>query len=597
MSDSLEPVVFIAPDPAELAPLFPGYEIQGLIATGGMGAVYCAVQKSLDRKVALKILPRELSKDAVFCAGFEAEAKAMARLNHPNLIGVFDFGEVNGMLFIIMEYVPGKSLFHSANGRAIDPTEVIRLVVGICQGLAHAHANGIIHRDIKPSNVLLDLSAMPKIGDFGLARPIDRQVLEGEQVYGTPHYTAPEVVASPRSVDQRADIFSVGVLLHELLTSKLPADDQRPASLIAHCDVRFDDIIRRATQQLPAARYANARDMANDLQAIAASPVAASFRRNAPAPVYAVPAREKSSNTVTPYFVAAAILIAIAAYAYNSRKSHEPTTLRTVVVAPLSPPKTKKIDKPKAAPKPKPKATPNTKKTPESPPVTKPTPTPPPATDHEEPQIPPVAPEPKIPASPAPVEPPPVEPAAPPMAVEAATPSSEPVAPIAREPKYDVPALFDRARKMMQERTLPVIAAHQKSLKDNISSFERDSKRQIRKLDHKDNEESRMESLSRLVEDWKSQNFRIPEKPHLEYDIAKPLKAILDEHLKNQAHIDEELQQGFAPHAEFYIYGLEKTIEHLKKDDDPAAISLIQNEIEQTKSDPQHFVDLMMPHE
>ena len=590
MSDSLEPVVFVAPNPAELVPLFPGYEIQGLIATGGMGAVYCAVQKSLDRKVALKILPRELSKDAGFCAGFEAEAKAMARLNHPNLIGVFDFGEVNGMLFIIMEYVPGKSLFHSANGRAIDPIEVIRLVVGICQGLAHAHANGIIHRDIKPSNILLDPSANPKIGDFGLARPIDRQVLEGEQVYGTPHYTAPEVVESPRSVDQRADIFSVGVLLHELLTSKLPADDQRPASLIAHCDVRFDDIIRRATQQIPAARYANARDMANDLQAIAASPVAASFRRNAPAPVYAAQAEEKSSNTATPYFVAAAIVIAIAAYAYNSRKFYEPTTLKTAVVAAPSPPKTDKIDKLKA--------TPNADKIAESPTVIKPMPPPPPVADHNQPQIPPVAPEPKISVSPAPVEPPAVEPTAPPMAEETATQNPEPVAPVVREPKYDVPALFDRARKMMKERTLPVVTVHQKSLKENIASFKRDSKRQIRKLAHnKDDGESRMESLSRVVEDWQSQGFRIPEKPDLEFDEAKSLKAILNEHLENQVRIDEELQQGFAPHAEFYIYGLEKTIERLKGDDDPAAISLIQNEIEQTKHDPQHFVDLITHHE
>ncbi len=591
MSDSLEPVVFVAPDPAELAPLFPGYEIQGLIATGGMGAVYCAVQKSLDRKVALKILPRELSKDAGFCAGFEAEAKAMARLNHPNLIGVFDFGEVNGMLFIIMEYVPGKSLFHSANGLAIDPTEVIRLVVGICQGLAHAHANGIIHRDIKPSNVLLDQSAMPKIGDFGLARPIDRQVLEGELVYGTPHYTAPEVVESPRSVDQRADIFSVGVLLHELLTSKLPADDQRPASLIAHCNVRFDDIIRRATQQLPAARYANARDMANDLQAIAASPVAASIRRNAPTPVYAIQAKEKSSNTAMPYFVVAAIVIAIVAYAYNSRKSYEPATLKTAVVASPSAPKTDKTSKPKATPKPK--AIPNNKKIPEATPVTELSPS---VADHTQPQIPPVAPEPKISVSPASVGPPPVEPTATPMPEETATPNPEPVAPIARAPKYDVAALFDRARKMMKERSLPVVAINQKSLKENMSSFERDSKRQIRKLDHND-DESRMESLSRVVEDWKSQGFRIPENPQLEFDIAKPLKAILNEHLENQVRIDEELQQGFSPHAEFYINGLEKTIEHLTGDDDPAAISLIQNEIEQTKSDPQHFVDLIMHHE
>ncbi len=272
MSDSNETTGFVAPNPADLAPLFPGYEIQRLIATGGMGAVYCAVQKSLDRAVALKILPRELSKDAAFCAGFEAEAKAMARLNHPNLIGVYDFGEIDGMLYIIMEYVPGKSLYHSAYRKAIAPNEVIRLVIGICKGLAHAHEHGIIHRDIKPSNILLDLNAEPKIGDFGLARPIETKVQEGDEIFGTPHYTAPEVVSSPHSVDYRADIFSVGVLLHELLTGRLPAEDQRPASMIAKCDTRFDTIVRKATQPLAAARYSSASEIASDLQAINNAP-------------------------------------------------------------------------------------------------------------------------------------------------------------------------------------------------------------------------------------------------------------------------------------------------------------------------------------
>jgi serine/threonine protein kinase len=246
MSDSHEPAGFSAPDPTDLAPLFPGYEIQGLIATGGMGAVYRAVQRSLDRTVALKILPMEFSQDAAFCAGFEAEAKAMARLNHPNLIGVYDFGEVNGMLYIIMEYVAGQSIYHATYGQAVEPAEVVRLVTGICNGLAHAHENGILHRDIKPSNILLDLNANPKIGDFGLARPVDRKIEEGEEIFGTPHYTAPEVVDAPQSVDYRADIFSVGVLLHELLTGKLPASDPRPASTIVRCDPRFDTIVRRA---------------------------------------------------------------------------------------------------------------------------------------------------------------------------------------------------------------------------------------------------------------------------------------------------------------------------------------------------------------
>ena len=271
MSDPQTHTTFVAPEISQLVPLFPGYDIEILIATGGMGAVYRAVQKSLDRKVAIKILPREFGSDAAFCAGFEAEAKAMARLNHPNLIGVYDFGEVDGMLFIIMEYVPGKSLFHSSNGTALDPSEVIRLVTGICNGLAHAHENGILHRDIKPSNILLDLNAQPKIGDFGLARPIETKIQEGEEIFGTPHYTAPEVVSSPHSVDYRADIFSVGVLLHELLTGMLPADDRRSASAISHCDPRFDSIIRRATNPVPEARYNSAEEIAKELQVIAAS--------------------------------------------------------------------------------------------------------------------------------------------------------------------------------------------------------------------------------------------------------------------------------------------------------------------------------------
>ncbi|MGA0853966.1 MAG: serine/threonine-protein kinase [Luteolibacter sp.] len=267
MSESSQ-IIFQAPEIDQLAPFFPAYQIECLIAIGGMGAVYKAVQKSLDRTVAIKILPREFSQDPVFCAGFEAEAKSMARLNHPNLIGVYDFGEVNGMLFIVMEFVPGQSLFHSTNGRAVEPNEVIRLITAICQGLAHAHENGIIHRDIKPSNVLLDHQNNPKIGDFGLAHPVGTGHQEDAQIYGTPDYTAPEVINAPQSVNHRADIFSIGVLLHELLTGKLPASDQRPASQIAGCDLRFDAIIKRATAEVPEMRYLNAHQIVADISQI-----------------------------------------------------------------------------------------------------------------------------------------------------------------------------------------------------------------------------------------------------------------------------------------------------------------------------------------
>jgi serine/threonine protein kinase len=344
---------FQAPDIAELIPLFPGYEIQGLIATGGMGAVYRALQKSLDRVVAIKILPKELSRDAAFCAGFEAEAKAMARLNHPNLIGVYDFGEVNGMLFIIMEYVAGKSLYHYAYGKTLDPSEVVRLVTGICHGLAHAHENGIIHRDIKPSNILLDLYSLPKIGDFGLARPVERKIEEGEEIFGTPHYTAPEVVSHPHSVDFRADLFSVGVLLHELLTGKLPADDPRPASLICRCHLRFDEIIRRATNPLPAARYSSATEMANDLLAISPSQGPRVARAGSPSvqrrvqPARAIVQRRSSSNHGP--MIALVIFVVLAAAGILYLRDKEPVRMNN---RPPAAPAAAQLPEPPAVPSP-----------------------------------------------------------------------------------------------------------------------------------------------------------------------------------------------------------------------------------------------------
>lgn len=272
MTEPSKPIGFVAPEPDELASFFPGYEIQYLIASGGMGAVYRARQTSLEREVAIKILPKEFSGNSIFRSNFETEARAMARLNHVNLIGVYHFGEAGGMPYIIMEYVHGKSLHRSANGVAIEPSEVIRLISGICKGLAHAHAYGVLHRDIKPSNILLDSNAQPKICDFGLAGPIKRTMKEGEVIYGTPGYTAPEVGESPASVDHRADIFSVGVLLHELLTGKMPADDPRSASVISRCDSRFDAIIRRATRPMATDRYASVDEFARDLQKITRAP-------------------------------------------------------------------------------------------------------------------------------------------------------------------------------------------------------------------------------------------------------------------------------------------------------------------------------------
>lgn len=291
MTESESGAPFQAPEPHELAPLFPDYEVQYLIACGGMGAVYHCIQKALERPVAIKILPTEFSDDAEFCQSFTAEARAMAKVNHPNLISVFDFGEVAGMLFIVMEYVAGQSLFDALGGEALDPKEAIRLTIGTAEGLAHAHENGILHRDIKPANILLNVEAEPKIGDFGLASQLGRQVQDGEAIFGTPGYTAPEVIEPPHVFDHKADIFSLGVMLHELLTGKLPTADPRPASHISGCDARLDQIIKKATHPNPALRYASAVDLANDLRNLSAPNATRGLVTRAPATIAMAGAR------------------------------------------------------------------------------------------------------------------------------------------------------------------------------------------------------------------------------------------------------------------------------------------------------------------
>ena len=564
MSASSAQAGFVAPDAADLASHFPGYEIQGLIATGGMGAVYCAVQKSLDRTVALKILPTEFSKDAAFCAGFEAEAKAMARLNHPNLIGVYDFGEVNGMLYIIMEFVPGKSVYHSAYGRAIDAAETIRLVTGICNGLAHAHENGILHRDIKPSNILLDLNAQPKIGDFGLARPIEWKIQEGDEIFGTPHYTAPEVVNAPHSVDYRADIFSVGVMLHELLTGKLPADDPRPASAIIHCDPRFDAIIKKATQTLPAARYSSASDMAKDLQVISTSLAQKSSRIVAPAGIHrsVKPARthgyakQKKSSSTPIVMVLVALIAAALAYHFLGSKPAPPKPVdESVIVVPTAPEKTK----PSTADVPDDLDTnidslPETTQTPVKDPVMEP--------DEDTPDK------------------------------DGSDVVKTPVFDDTPAAKFDVPGfLEDRARKIMREKAQPLISVHATNLAANLENFEKELRKQARKLKIDDDRVDLF--LIPAVEQWKENGNRIPADLGHRIFTEPEIQAIHEAYLQRQTGFDDTLQQGLSQLSKLYITGLEKQIERLQADKDVGAVKLLKEEIEQTRDSPRYFSRLM----
>ncbi|MGB0326621.1 MAG: protein kinase domain-containing protein [Akkermansiaceae bacterium] len=262
-----ETIPFDPPEPTELTHLLEGYTVTAMVATGGMGAVYKAVQDSLDRFVAIKLLPAELGADKMFRDQFRAEARSMARLNHANLIGIYDFGEANGMPYIVMEFVAGKSLYYSSYGKAIDQSTAAELIIGISRGLAHAHRAGIIHRDVKPANILLDPKAQPKIGDFGLAAAADSDG-DDSLIYGTPGYAAPEILSNPKAIGVPSDIFAVGVIFYELLTGKMPEEPPSPPSSIARCDKRLDPIFKKATRRNPALRYQDADELADDLQAI-----------------------------------------------------------------------------------------------------------------------------------------------------------------------------------------------------------------------------------------------------------------------------------------------------------------------------------------
>jgi serine/threonine protein kinase len=253
---------FQAPSPESLAELLPQYQIEFFIAQGGMGAVYKGRQISLDRDIAIKVLPHEVGASEELRESFISEAKAMARLNHSNLLGVFDYGTVEGMPYIVMEYVSGGSLHQAAYNQAVELMQAAMIVKGICAGLSHAHEHGIVHRDIKPSNILLTQKVEPKVADFGLAHAADWDT--PGLVMGTPGYTAPEVFQDPSQAGVLADIYSVGVILHQLLTGTDPAGCMEPPSQPSG-SLRLDAIWRKATNVNPALRYPTVAAMAEDI--------------------------------------------------------------------------------------------------------------------------------------------------------------------------------------------------------------------------------------------------------------------------------------------------------------------------------------------
>ncbi|MBC8217486.1 MAG: serine/threonine protein kinase, partial [Planctomycetes bacterium] len=266
---------FVPPEPAELNEKLPGLEIIELLGQGGMGAVYKARQKQLDRIVALKILPPEVGKDPAFAERFTREARSLAKLNHPHIVTVYEFGQSDDNLYyFIMEFVDGTDLRHVIRKGDLVANEALTIVPQICEALQYAHEVGVVHRDIKPENIFLDKRGRVKIGDFGLAKLLDRPataytLTQPQQRMGTPHYMAPEQIEGAHQVDHRADIYSLGVVFYEMLTGQLPIGRFPPPSQKVQVDVRLDNVVLRSLEHAPERRYQHASEIKTDVELIA----------------------------------------------------------------------------------------------------------------------------------------------------------------------------------------------------------------------------------------------------------------------------------------------------------------------------------------
>src|SRR5215204_1819169 len=242
------------PTQQELTAAFPHLEILELIGQGGMGFVFKARQPKIERFVALKILPQSLAADPAFAERFTREGRVLARLNHPNIVTIHDFGESNGFFYLLMEFVDGVNLRQAMKVGRFTPEQALAIVPKICEALQYAHNEGILHRDIKPENILLDSKGRVKIADFGIAKLLsdgkpDLHLTGSGATLGTPHYMAPEQIERPGAVDHRADIYSLGVVFYEMLTGELPLGRFAPPSRKTAVNSTIDDIVMRALEK------------------------------------------------------------------------------------------------------------------------------------------------------------------------------------------------------------------------------------------------------------------------------------------------------------------------------------------------------------
>ncbi len=321
----------------------PGYRIESKLGSGAMAHVFKARQLSLDREVAIKILPRQLSENAEYVERFYKEGKAAAKLNHPNIVQAIDVGKAGDYHYFVMEYVEGHTLHDELElHKRFSEAEALRIVIQIARALEHAHKQGLIHRDVKPKNIMMTKDGRVKLADMGLARAAtDEKAAQAEagRAFGTPYYISPEQIRGEVDIDFRADIYSLGATLYHLVTGRVPFDGPTPAAVMHkhlkeplvppdHINTSLSAGIGEVVEVMMAKdrdeRYASTSDLLLDLEAIQAGEPPLQARRQIDAKVLKGLATEaeppEPQETVSPKLernALAAIVILVAALAVS----------------------------------------------------------------------------------------------------------------------------------------------------------------------------------------------------------------------------------------------------------------------------------------
>ena len=302
------------PTPEAMNSLLPAFEFTSMVTSSDLGAVFFANQTSLDRQVALKVFSPSLAADPEFQKAFANSSKLAAGLRHTNLIGILDSGEVGGMPYLVMEFVPGKSLARSTLGHVVEFDQSLTIIDAVAEGLAHAHDAGLVHGHLDNLSILLNQNALPKIGNFGFGRAVHTDL----EVNTPLHFTAPEVLANPSAATKASDVYSIAAVFYGLITGSPFSQDAPAPSAVCGCRPAVDAVIKRATDPDPLKRYSDARAFQAALNQAAAKPAAKSAATPAraatvprPTPTMALPKAASESKLAVKIALIVVLLIAI----------------------------------------------------------------------------------------------------------------------------------------------------------------------------------------------------------------------------------------------------------------------------------------------